>query len=197
LARVTSKVGHPVFLISDEPYRKIVYDGTVVPSVFAYYEYVICVTSYSKDLSLPGERIGFLAVHPDVAEKSLLLSGLILNNRILGYVNAPALMQHAVARLQGKCVDIEIYKRRRDIFFEGLAESGYELIKPQGAFYLFPRSPIEDDVAFTRAMQKENILVVPGSGFGKSGYFRLAYCVDEKIIQRALPGFKRVRESLK
>ncbi|MBW2086125.1 MAG: aminotransferase class I/II-fold pyridoxal phosphate-dependent enzyme, partial [Deltaproteobacteria bacterium] len=190
-------VERPVFLISDEPYRKIVYDETAVPSVFTHYEYVLCVTSYSKDLSLPGERIGFLTVHPNVSDKQLLTGGLILNNRILGFVNAPALMQRAVAGLQGQCVDIGIYKRRRDIFVKGLKDSGYELIVPQGAFYLFPRSPIEDDVAFTQAMQEENILIVPGSGFGKPGYFRLAYCVDEKIIEKALPGFKRVRDRLK
>ncbi|MBW1710522.1 MAG: pyridoxal phosphate-dependent aminotransferase [Deltaproteobacteria bacterium] len=197
LEGISSKVGRPVFLISDEPYRKIIYDGVVVPSVFAHYKHVISVTSYSKDLSLPGERIGFLAIHPEVPEKNLLLGGLILNTRIIGYVNAPVLMQRAVARLQGKSVDIGIYKRRRDIFVKGLKECDYDLIEPQGAFYLFPRSPIEDDVAFTREMQKENILVVPGSGFGKPGYFRLAYCVDEKMIEKALPGFKRVRERLK
>lgn len=192
LEKTSARVGRPVFLISDEPYRKLVYDDVKVPSVFAHYKHVLCITSYSKDLSMAGERIGFLAVHPDVPDKQLLMGGLILNNRILGYVNAPAIVQRAIARLQGCCVDIDIYRRRRDIFVKGLREIGYDLILPEGAFYLFPRSPIEDDVEFTREMQKENILIVPGSGFGKPGYFRLTFCVDDDVIKNALPGFKKV-----
>jgi aspartate aminotransferase len=196
LDRIAARVGRPVYLISDEPYRKLVYDGVAVPSVFAHREHVICVTSYSKDLSLPGERIGFLAVHPEVADKETLLSGLIMSNRILGYVNAPILMQRAVARLQGVSVDARIYQRRRDLFVSGLRDAGYELTMPQGAFYLFPKAPIADDVRFTREMQSENILVVPGRGFGKPGYFRLIFCIQERVIEKALPGFKRVREKL-
>ncbi|MBW2622804.1 MAG: pyridoxal phosphate-dependent aminotransferase [Deltaproteobacteria bacterium] len=192
LKKISERAGRPVFLISDEPYRKLVYDGIEVPSVFAHYEHVLCITSYSKDLSLAGERIGFLAVHPEVARKELLIGGLILNNRILGYVNAPAFMQRAIARLQGHSVDIGIYQARRDIFVKGLREIGFDLTVPQGAFYLFPRSPLEDDVAFTREMQKENILTVPGTGFGKPGYFRLTFCVNEDVITKALPGFKKV-----
>ncbi|MBU2552437.1 MAG: pyridoxal phosphate-dependent aminotransferase [Proteobacteria bacterium] len=197
LADLSRKNGRPVYLISDEPYRKIVYDGVQVPSVFMHYPYVLCGTSYSKDLSLAGERIGYLAVHPEIPDKALVLGGLVLNNRILGYVNAPGLMQRAVARLQGRCVDVGIYKKRRDRFVQGLREAGYELTVPQGAFYLFPRSPIEDDVAFVRLLQKENILAVPGSGFAGPGYFRLIYCVDEAVIEKSLPGFKRAMEAAK
>jgi aspartate aminotransferase len=196
LEKMSAKAGRPVVLISDEPYRKIVYDGLTVPSVFTHYQYVLCLTSYSKDLSLPGERIGFLAVHPDVPDKKTLIAGLVLNNRILGYVNAPALMQRAVARLQGVSVDINVYRRRRDLFVKGLKEAGYELTVPQGAFYLFPRTPIPDDVAFIRELQKENILGVPGSGFGGPGHFRLTYCVPETVIEKSLPGFKRAREKV-
>lgn len=196
LEDMSAKAGRPVILISDEPYRKIVYDGVTVPSVFAHYQYVVCATSYSKDLSLAGERIGFLAVHPEVPEKGPLLGGLILNNRILGYVNAPALMQRVVGRLQGRSVDISIYKRRRDMFVQGLREAGYELNVPQGAFYLFPRSPIEDDVAFVRELQNENILAVPGAGFGSPGFFRLSYSVPDAVIAKSIPGFKRVLESV-
>jgi aspartate aminotransferase len=119
-----------------------------------------------------------------------------MSNRILGYVNAPILMQRAVARLQGVSVDARIYQRRRDLFVSGLRDAGYELTMPQGAFYLFPKAPIEDDVRFTREMQSENILVVPGRGFGKPGYFRLIFCIQERVIEKALPGFKRVREKL-
>ncbi len=195
LEQMSSRVGRPVFLISDEPYRKIVYDGVSVPSVFTHYPYVLSLTSYSKDLSLPGERIGFLAAHPDVPQKQLLVSGLIMNNRILGFVNAPGLMQRVVGRLQGKCVDVNVYRKRRDVFVSGLREAGYELTVPQGAFYLFPRSPVEDDVAFIAKLQEENILAVPGTGFGGPGHFRLAYCVPDDVIERSLPGFKRALES--
>ncbi|MBF0530670.1 MAG: pyridoxal phosphate-dependent aminotransferase [Deltaproteobacteria bacterium] len=196
LEKMSSKVGRPVVLIADEPYRKIVYDGVQVPSVFHHYQYSLSLTSYSKDLSLPGERIGFLAVHPDMPRKTRLIAGLILCNRVLGFVNAPALMQRAVARLQGCHVDIDIYRKRRDLFVKGLKEAGYGLTVPQGAFYLFPKSPVADDVAFIRELQKENILGVPGSGFGGPGYFRLCYCVPEKVIENSLPGFKRVHDKL-
>jgi len=196
MEKISARTGRPVMLISDEPYRKIVYDGVQVPSVFTHYPYVVCVTSYSKDLSLPGERIGFIASHPDMPDKNLFMAGLILNNRILGYVNAPALMQRIVGRLQGRHVDVDIYRRRRDLFVRGLQDAGYELNVPQGAFYLFPRAPIEDDVAFIAVLQQENILAVPGSGFGGPGYFRLAYCVPEDVIERSLPGFKRARNQV-
>ncbi|MEW5722124.1 MAG: pyridoxal phosphate-dependent aminotransferase [Thermodesulfobacteriota bacterium] len=194
LAEVSRKNGRPVVLVSDEPYRKIVYDGVKVPSVFAHYDCVLSVTSYSKDLSLPGERIGFIAVHPDIPRRNAVLGGLVLNNRILGFVNAPSLMQRAVARLQGRSVDVNIYQKRRDLFVQGLREAGYELTVPQGAFYLFPKSPLADDVAFIRELQKENILAVPGSGFFGPGHFRLIYCLPEDTIARSLPGFKRARE---
>ena len=196
LKEKSEKNGRPIVLVSDEPYRKLVYDGVTVPSVFDFYPYTICLTSYSKDLSLPGERIGFLAVHPDIPNKGLLMAGLVMCNRILGFVNAPSLMQRVVARLQGASVDVNIYKRRRDIFVKGLMEAGYELNVPAGAFYLFPKSPLEDDVAFVKELKKENILGVPGSGFGGPGYFRLTYCVPESVIGRSLPGFKRARERL-
>lgn len=194
LEKVSVKNGRPVVLISDEPYRKIAYDNVDVPSVFKHYKNVVCLTSYSKDLSLPGERIGFLAVHPEIPRKQVFMGGLILNNRILGYVNAPGLMQRAVARLQGVSVDIDIYKGRRDLFVKGLQDAGYDLNVPQGAFYLFPRSPIDDDVAFIRELQKENILAVPGTGFSGPGYFRLTYCVPEQVIERSIPGFRKARE---
>lgn len=195
LAGASRRYGRPIFLVSDEPYRKIAYDGVEVPSVFGDYPYVIALTSYSKDLSLPGERIGFLAAHPKVPDKSLLMAGLVLANRILGFVNAPALMQRAVARLQGVSVDVGVYQNRRDAFVAGLKEAGYELVRPQGAFYLFPKTPIPDDVAFVKRLQKENILAVPGSGFGGPGHIRLTYCVPESVIERSLAGFKRAREN--
>jgi aspartate aminotransferase len=153
-------------------------------------------TSYSKDLSIPGERIGFLAVNPQATYKEDLLAGMALANRILGYVNAPALMQRAIQFLQGVCVDPAIYEQKRNLLCDGLSECGYEFVKPKGAFYLFPQSPVPDDVAFVQALQEELILTVPGSGFGAPGHFRIAFCVDDETITRALPGFERVMKRL-
>jgi len=186
------RLNRTLYLISDEPYRKIVFDGIEVPSVLSCYRESMLVTSYSKDLSIPGERIGFLAVHPEATYREDLLAGMALANRILGYVNAPALIQRVVGTLQGVSVDASIYEKKRDLLCNGLSKAGYDFVKPKGAFYLFPKTPIEDDVAFVRALQEELILVVPGSGFGTPGHFRLAFCVDDDTIERALPGFERV-----
>jgi aspartate aminotransferase len=194
LERKSRQHGHVVYLVSDEPYRKIVYDDCVVPCVFQHYANSLITTSYSKDLSIPGERIGFVAVHPDADGLDKLMGALALANRILGFVNAPGLMQRLIVELQGICVDVEVYKRKRDNFVSGLTEAGYELLVPKGAFYLFPRSPLPDDVKFVGLLQEENILVVPGSGFGCPGYFRIAYCVDDDTIEKGLPGFQRAMD---
>ncbi len=186
------ETGRTIFLISDEPYRKIVYDGAEVPSIYECYAESIMTTSYSKDISIPGERIGFVAVSPSSAYKKELAGALALTNRILGFVNAPALMQRAVARLQGIRADISEYARKRKILCDGLEACGYRFVRPPGTFYLFPQSPIPDDVAFVKALQEELILVVPGSGFNGPGYFRIAFCVSDETIQKALPGFGRV-----
>ena len=177
--------------MADEPYRKIVYDGCQVPSIFKAYRHSLVVSSYSKDLSLPGERIGYIAVHPDCVDRELLVGAMTLANRILGFVNAPALMQRVVGELQGVTVDCSIYGRRRDLFCRILAENGYEFVPPKGAFYLFPKSPLADDVAFVALLQEEKILAVPGRGFGMPGYFRLAFCVEDGVIERSAPGFAR------
>ena len=188
------ELGRTIYLVSDEPYRKIVYEGTVVPSVFKAYQHSIVATSYSKDLSIAGERIGFAAVHPQARYKAEIMGAMALAIRILGFVNAPALMQRVVAELQGASVDVRAYERKRDKLCAGLAEAGYEFTVPVGAFYLFPRTPIEDDVAFVRELQEERILTVPGSGFGAPGHIRIAYCVEDKTIIDALPGFRRVMD---
>ncbi|MBT3310770.1 MAG: pyridoxal phosphate-dependent aminotransferase [Desulfobacterales bacterium] len=181
-----------IYLISDEPYRKIVYDGLTVPSIFTSYNESIIATSYSKDISIPGERIGFIGVNPNTESRDDLLAGMALANRILGFVNAPALMQRVLPSIQGMSVDISVYSRKRELLCNGLAECGYEFVTPPGAFYLFPKSPIEDDVKFVQALQEELILAVPGSGFGGPGHFRIAFCVDDNTITGALPGFKKV-----
>jgi len=186
-----SRHGTTIYLISDEPYRKIVYDNHDVPSIFQAYKNSIVVSSYSKDLSLPGERIGYLAVHPEINEKTQLIEALILANRILGFVNAPALMQRVVGELQGLTVDCGIYAKRREVFCRILNDTGYDFISPKGAFYIFPKSPMENDVNFVAILQEHKILAVPGRGFGQPGYFRLAFCVEDDVIERSKDAFKK------
>jgi aspartate aminotransferase len=186
-----------IYLISDEPYRKIVFDGVRVPSIFTSYKNSIIGTSYSKDISIPGERIGFIAVNPVAAYKNDLIAGIAVANRILGFVNAPALMQRVVACMQGMSVEISEYARKRDMLCDGLAGFGYEFVRPAGTFYLFPRSPIPDDVEFVDALKHERVLVVPGSGFDGPGYFRIAFCVDDEVIKNSMPGFQKAIEKYK
>ncbi len=190
----SQETGRTIYLISDEPYRKIVFDDIIVPSIFDCYQETILCTSYSKDISIPGERIGFVAINPMATYKKELQAGIALANRILGFVNAPALMQRVVAQMQGDSVDIGQYLKKRDLLCDGLADCGYEFVKPSGAFYLFPKAPVADDVAFVRALQDELILVVPGSGFGGPGHFRIAFCVTDDTIKNAMPGFRRTLE---
>jgi len=189
LDRASRKFGRRIYLVSDEPYRKIIYEGTV-PSVFQAYPHTIVVSSYSKELSLAGERIGYLAVHPDAEDAGLVAAAAIVVNTMIS-VNAPSMMQLAVARLQGVSVDVSIYQRRRDMLCQGLADAGYEFTIPQGAFYLFPKSPIADDVKFLTILKEELILAVPGVGFGAPGYFRLSYAVPDATITGSFEGFKR------
>lgn len=190
------ELGTTIYLISDEPYAKIVYDSIEVPSVFKFTRNSIVVTSHSKDLALPGERIGYIAVHPETDESDLLIEGLVFCNRTLGFVNAPALIQRLVAKLQREKVDIAAYQEKRDLLYNHLVSLGFEVVKPQGAFYLFPRCPLPDDLEFVRAAQRYNILVVPGSGFGLPGYFRLSYCINKQIIINSLPAWTQLAREL-
>ena len=185
-----------IYLVSDEPYRKIVFDGCEVPSIMKATTNSIVVSSYSKDLSLPGERIGYIAVHPEMKFRNVLLDAMTLANRILGFVNAPALMQRVVEQLQDESVDTSVYERRREKFCAVLDKAGFEYVKPKGAFYLFPKSPI-DDVEFCTILQEEKILAVPGRGFGAPGYIRLAFCVDDAVIENSAEAFQRAMEKAK
>lgn len=196
LSASQEKFGSTIFLLSDEPYRKIIFDDHQVPSIFQNYPNSIVVSSYSKDLSLPGERIGYIAVHPGIMEKNGLLAAMTLANRILGFVNAPALMQRVVAELQGVTVDTSIYARRRRTFCDILTAAGFAFTPPKGAFYIFPQTPIADDVRFVAHLQKYKILAVPGRGFGMPGYIRLAFCVDDDVIARSAPAFKQAMATL-
>ena len=195
LDAASEKFGKRIYLISDEPYRKIVYD-VEVPYMFDVYPHTIILTSYSKELSLAGERIGYLAIHPK-AEDALVIAGATGVTNTMMYVNAPALFQQVVGKLQGVTVDINIYKKRRDMFCEGLHAAGYEFDVPEGAFYLFPKSPIEDDVKFVGILQEHNILAVPGIAFGGPGHFRLSYAVPDKTIKGSLERFKKAFDSVK
>jgi len=196
LTRAGKKTGRTIYLLADEPYRKLAYDGAAVPGIMSLYPHSIVVTSHSKDLSLPGERIGHVAVNPFADDAKKLVDGIILCTRILGYVNAPALMQRTVARIQGLSVDIEIYRRKRDLFCSALRGMGYQFSVPQGAFYIFPRAPGGDDLAFVQALQEELVLVVPGRGFSFPGYFRIAYCVDTSFIEKSLAGFEKAARKM-
>lgn len=194
LNRKQEKLGTSIYLISDEPYRELVYDGVEVPYLTKYYRNTIVGYSWSKSLSLPGERIGYLVIPKVTDAFESIISAANVATRILGFVNAPSLIQRAVIHCLDAKVDIEAYNRNRELLYSSLVSYGYECVKPQGAFYLFIKSLEEDDKAFSQAAKKHNILIVPGSSFGCPGYLRIAYCVDYKMIERALPGFKKLAE---
>lgn len=186
-----------IYIISDEPYRELAYDGIKVPYLTHYYDNAIVGYSFSKSLSLPGERIGYLVIPDQVSDFENLISAANIATRILGYVNAPSLFQRVIARCLDAHVDLEAYNRNRELLYYGLTSFGYQCTKPEGAFYMFVKSPIADEVEFCRLAKQKNILIVPGSSFGCPGYVRIAYCVAYKTIERALPVFKALIEELK
>ena len=185
-----AKTGRAIVLIADDPYSQLVFDGGTVPSPFAAHRHTVLVGCHSKDLAIPGERIGYVAVHPLADGADELMAAIAFTTRVLGFVNAPALMQRVAARLQGVSVEPALYARRRDRLLGALLAAGYECVRPEGAFYLFPRAPGGDDAAFTARLQEHLVLVVPGSGFGTPGHFRIAYCCDEAVLERAIPRFE-------
>lgn len=195
LERLGSSRRRPVFLVSDEPYRFLAYDGEKVPPVLPVYRYGVVVGSFSKSHSLAGERIGYLAVHPEMPGAIDLVEAVTLTQRTLGFVNAPAIGQRLVEATLRYPLPVEPYRRCRDIMLQVLAEAGLECVVPRGAFYVFPRTPRGmDDVRFCQWLQEELILAVPGRGFGCPGHFRLAYCVEERVIARSSDGFRRTVE---
>ena len=183
--------GRPVFIVADEPYRFLAYDGAEVPSLLPMYPYAVVASSFSKNLSMPGERVGYLLISPLMEDRELFMNGLLLCNRILGFVNPPAIGQHIMVAALGSQVDVNIYKKRRNAMASVLRDAGYEFFMPKGAFYFFPRVPGGDDKGFVEKLRKELVLAVPGSGFGGPGHMRLAYCVEEKVIYRAADGLKK------
>ncbi len=186
----------PLYLLSDEPYRAFAYDGAVVPPVMPLTPYAVVLGSFSKTLSLAGERVGYVAVNPAMPDGATLVNAVTLTNRTLGFVNSPVIGQRLAAQLLDQTVDLEIYDRRRRLMAKVLADAGVEFVMPRGAFYFFPKAPGGDDLAFVDALQKELILAVPGRGFGMAGYVRLSCSVDEKIIARSAEGFKRAVRNL-
>ena len=189
--RVNETRERPLFLLSDEPYRAFAYDGATVPAVLPLTKFACVLGSFSKTLSLAGERIGYFVAHPEMPDQASLIAAVTLTNRTLGFVNAPVIGQRLAAELVNETVDLEIYDRRRKLMAKVLLEAGVEFEMPNGAFYFFAKSPVEDDSVFVDALLKERILVVPGKGFGFAGYVRLSCSVDERIIARSAEGFKR------
>lgn len=194
LEKKQEEFGTTIFMISDEPYRELAYDGVEVPYLTKYYKNTVVGYSYSKSLSLPGERIGYLVIPDELEDSDDVIAAAAIANRIIGSVNAPSLMQKVIAKCVDAEVDVAAYDKNRIALYEGLKECGFECIKPQGAFYLFVKSPIADEKEFCAAGKKYNILMVPGSSFACPGYVRLAYCVSYETIVNSLPEFKKLAE---
>jgi len=195
LRKKEAEFGTQIFIISDEPYKKIIYDGLIYPSPLKFHRHSIVGTSHSKDLSVPGERIGYLALHPDAENHDDMIKGMVFCTRVLGFINAPAFMQNVVTNIQDVTIPVEEYQGNRDFLYNNLVRMGYTVNKPEGAFYIFPRTPIKDDVAFIHELQHDHhVLTVPGIAFGLHGYFRLVYCVDRPLLEKCIPGLERIAE---
>ena len=198
LRKKEAEYGTEIFIVSDEPYKKIIYDGLKYPSPLTVHRHSIIATSHSKDLSLPGERIGYIALHPDTEHHDELITGFVFCTRTLGFINAPAFMQNVVRHLQDVTIPVSEYQRHRDFIYDNLVRMGYKVNKPQGAFYIFPKTPIEDDVAFIHELQQEyHVLTVPGVAFGTPGYFRLVYCEDDRTLECSMPGLEALAKRYK
>ena len=196
LAEKENEYGKFIYLINDAPYYKIVFDGKECPQIWPYHQHSIVVSSHSKDLALPGERIGYIAIHPNFDQRKELVDGFIHCNRILGFVNAPALIQRVICNIQNITIPVTEYQRKRDFLYDNLTEMGYSMVKPPGAIYIFPSSPMEDDVAFVQELLKWHILTVPGSDFGTPGYFRISFAVEDRTLEGSLDGFRKVAQQL-
>ncbi len=192
LRKKSAETGHPIVLISDEPYRELAYDGVEVPYVTRFYQDTVVCYSYSKSLSLPGERIGYLVIPDELTDSSQVFAAAAIANRVLGCVNAPSLMQRVIKRCVDEQVNLEAYDKNRNLLYTSLKEMGFECIKPEGAFYLFVKSPLEEETEFVALCKRHRVLVVPGTSFACPGYVRIAYCVSYGQIERSLPAFKEI-----
>ena len=191
LRKKANEYGTEIFILADEPYREIAYDGVEVPFVTKYYDNTLVCYSYSKSLSLPGERIGYVLVPKEVTESRMVYAAIAGAGRALGYVCAPSMFQKVLVKCMGQTGDVELYKKNRDLLYEGLTKIGYECFKPQGAFYLFVKTLEEDSDAFCERAKEEDLLIVSATGFGCPGYARISYCVDEDMIKRSFAAFER------
>ncbi len=196
LYQKSKELGRPIYLVSDEPYRNLAFDNEKVPSIFQYYTNSIIAYSFSKELSLAGERIGFIAVHPEMENKKDILDGMVICNRILGFVNAPSLAQRIVANCAFSKVNVEIYQKRRDIICDILKTAGLSFVKPKGGFFIFPEVPVED-LEFCKILKEELVLAVPGRAFGSSKHVRLSFCISEKVLLNMKPNFLKACEKIK
>ena len=194
IQRAEARFGTEIYLVSDEPYRKLIYTDTQFPFIFKHHTRSVVATSHSKDLGLAGERIGHIAVNPGDPGKADFMDAATFALRTLGFVNAPALMQRVVAEIQDATVDVSEYREKRDFLYGALTDIGYRCVKPDGAFYLFPESPIRDDVEFVKSLQSKLVLTVPGVGFGTPGHFRVSYCVEDRVLEGSIAGFKQAFE---
>ncbi len=194
ISEAEARFGTEIFLVSDEPYRKLLFTEDPFPHVFAHHARSVVATSHSKDLGLAGERIGYIAVNPAYDGRGEFIDAVTFANRTLGFVNAPAIMQRIVARLQSATVAVEEYRRKKDFIYRALTAIGYECVEPQGAFYMFPKTPVPDDEEFVTLLRSKLVLTVPGVGFGAPGHFRLSFCVDDPTLEGSVPGFKAAFE---
>ena len=185
-----ARYGTEIYLVADEPYRKLIYSDCPYAFIYSHHLRSLVATSHSKDLGLAGERIGYIATNPSDPGRGDFMDAASFALRTLGFVNAPAIMQRIVARIQGAQVDVDAYRKKRDFMYSELTRMGYECVEPQGAFYMFPKSPMPDDTEFVRRLQSKLVLTVPGIGFGTPGYFRASYCVDDRTLEGSLPGFE-------
>jgi aspartate aminotransferase len=197
LEQQSHEIGHTIYLIADEPYKKILFNNHKYHSPFDFYDNTLLAYSFSKDLSLAGERIGYLGISPKLDVLDDFIGAATMVNRTLGYINAPALMQRVIKQVLDTKVDVATYESRKDTIYNALDEIGYEVIEPEGTFYIFPKAPIDDDLEFTKALQKELVLTTPGSGFHKPGYFRISFCVEEKVLEGAIPILEKVFNKFK
>ena len=197
LRNKSAQYGRTIFLLSDEPYRRLIYDGLTFPSPFRYYENTVMGMSHSKDLSLAGERIGYLAISPRCPDAADLFNAATFCTRTLGFVNAPALMQRVLQLITRIHPDVEVYRKKRDRLYAELTRMGYHVVKPDGTFFMFPRSPIPDDIEWVKLLAQRLVLVTPGSGFECPGHFRISFCVDDPVIEGALPRFEEALRSVK
>ncbi|MEE8408524.1 MAG: aminotransferase class I/II-fold pyridoxal phosphate-dependent enzyme, partial [Myxococcota bacterium] len=192
LAAKEGEIGHPIYLIADEPYRELIYVDDPPPTPATFHPNSFLIYSWSKSLSIPGDRIGYVAINPKADDVSGLTDALNFTTRTLGFVNAPATMQLIAAELLSVTIDVDWYRKKRDRLLSGLGEIGFEVVEPEGTFYIFPKAPDDDDVAFVNRALDGKVLLVPGSGFGGKGFFRIAYCVDDRTVDGGLEALARL-----